>query len=136
MASGRGYKFLDPGKFDELGRIVVQRIDDHARPELATVPAHPPAFVLEFTFVKGSSQGKRRTTGNLFTFRAKNGEVLTDDPACCVSIEVLRPGIPGSDEARWIKHQDGVVPHARDEELERGSPERSTGRGMEFVMVL
>jgi hypothetical protein len=137
VASGRGYSFPDLGKSDELAKIVVQRIDDHARPELATVLAHPPAFVLELTFVKGSLQGKRlTTTGNLFSFREKNVEVLTDDLACCVSIEVLRPGIPGSDEASWIKHQDGVVPHARHEELERVPPGTVFERGMEFAMVL
>jgi hypothetical protein len=78
--------------------IVAQRIDDHARPELAAVLSHPPAFVLEFSFIKGRSQRKGRATGNLFTLRVKNGEVLADDLDGSVSLEALRPGVPGLDE--------------------------------------
>jgi hypothetical protein len=85
----------DLGKLEELARIVAQRIDDHARPELAAALAHPPALVLEFAFFEGGSQRKRRPTGNAVMFCVKHGKVLAEDFAGRIALEAFGAGIPG-----------------------------------------
>nr|GEU28338.1 hypothetical protein [Tanacetum cinerariifolium] len=107
----------DLGKADQGAVRVVHRVDHHAGPEAGAVLAHAPAFVLEAA-LRRLRQHLRRAAGCAVFGRIKAGKMLADDFRLRIPLEALRARVPAADDAVGRQHVDGVVAHARDEQLE------------------
>jgi len=107
-------------KADQLSMVVQNAIDENVRPETGAVLTHTPA--LAFHPADGRGQAEVLLWLSVFAvfLRVKAGEMLTYNFVERVALDPLGPGIPAGDMAGGIKHVDGVIRHALNQDLELG----------------
>ena len=108
----------DLGKADQAALAVADRLDDGVRPEAAAVLADPPPFGLEMPFRLRLPEGVRRPAGGLVLGHEELREMLADDLARPIALELLRAGVPADDEAGRIEHVDRIVGDGVDQQLQ------------------
>ena len=103
---------------DQVAGVVPDGVDDDARPEATAVLAHPPAFGFEHSLGQGDGEGLLGRSGLLILWAVEAGEVLADDLASRIALEALRARVPTAHNPLRIKHEDGVIADAINEQLE------------------
>src|SRR5258706_1194159 len=109
----------DLGEAAQLAAVVLERGDDHVRPEERAVLAHAPAFVLEAALRRRDLELLPGPSARAGFIRVEGREVAPDDLVGSVALQVLGAEIPGKDVARSVRQKDSVVPYALDEAPQR-----------------
>ena len=106
------------GKADQLGRIVVDRIDHDACPEAAAILADAPAFGLVAAFHGRAQKRAHRQAFALVLLRVEAREVLADDLFGVITLDAFGAAVPSRDSSLRIEHEDRVVRDPLHEQLE------------------
>src|SRR5271163_442415 len=108
----------DLSETDQVAFGIFQRGNDHVGPELRAVFAQPPTFILDAAVTKGNLEFALRLAGVDVLLGIKTGEVFADYFGSFVALDALSSSVPGADTAVGLEHEDGIVMHRLDEELE------------------
>ena len=100
----------------QRSRVVAQGGDEDVSPEPRAVLAHQPSLVFVGTPVRRDLQFVLRFGALDVPGGVEAREVLTDDLGCRVALDPLRPGIPRRYETVRVEHEDGVIPHALEQQ--------------------
>src|SRR5690606_27670728 len=102
---------------------LVDRIDQHARPEARAVLAYAPAFTFELALGGDQAQRALRHAGGAILDGVELRKVAADDLVGRITLDALGAHIPTRDAAVEIEHIDGAVGDAGDQlrELPVGS---------------
>src|SRR5690606_29904893 len=122
----------DLGEADQAPVIVVDRIDDHVRPEQAAVLAAAQALLFIFALLARLRQRAGRLAAGPVLIGVEAREMLADALARPVALDPLRAGVPAGDAAFDVEHEDRIIVHALDEhaELLRVLVESAHGAGI------
>jgi hypothetical protein len=108
----------DLGEAQQRARRAADGIDDHMRPEVRAVLAHPPAFGLELAGALGRLQRGRRNAACDVLLGIEQREVPADHFPGCIALEALGAGIPARDVAGSVEHVDRIVGDGVDQQPE------------------
>ncbi len=103
-------------KTDRVAGVVVDGVDHHARAKPRAVLANPPALGGKtLRAPRGFQRPLRFARGAVLLF-VKGGEMLADDFVGGIALDALGAGVPAGDMALVVKHIDGVIGDALDEQ--------------------
>ena len=115
-----GHVAGDLGEADQLALVVVDAVDDDARPEARCRPCARaslrPRTCLRGVAVSSTFCGQARLAVLL---GVEGGEMLADDLFGLEALDPLGAGVPAGHEALRVEHVDGVVDDRLDEQPER-----------------
>ena len=94
---------------------VVERGNDHVRPEAAPVLADAPALVLESALGAGDRELLLGPMPGEVLGRIEPGKVRTDDFGGCIALDALRCGVPAGDVPLGVEAEDRVILDAVDQ---------------------
>jgi hypothetical protein len=105
----------DFAKPSQTTNLVAKRGDDDVGPEARTVFTKPPPFIFDPSDFAGGLELTDRLAGGDVFGAIKPGEMLADDLARCVSVDLLCTRVPRGDPSFVIQHEDRVVGDTVDE---------------------
>lgn len=114
--SAFGQVARDLGIADELAGGTTDRIDDHMRPEAASILALAPAFSLEPAVLLSRGERTRRHSCGAVLWQIETGKMLAENFGRRVTLEALRASIPACDDAFGAQHIDSIVGDGIDQE--------------------
>ena len=114
-----GHVAGDLREADQTAMLVVDAIDDDARPEARAVLPNAPAFTFELAFGARDFKHSRGHTGLPVLIGVKGRKMLPDDLFGLEALDALRAGIPAGHYALRVQHVDRVINDGLDEQPER-----------------
>ena len=102
-------------KAQEFALVVLDGIDEDARPEPGSVLAHPPVFGFELSGLPGGRQRFHRHIVRLVLGRIKFAEVPAENFCARIAFDAFGAGVPIDHVAGGIKHIDRIIAYAFDE---------------------
>src|SRR5215469_7465705 len=99
---------------DQLSRFIVDRGDDHVRPEAGPVVAYAPTFIFESAFLGGHFQFPLRLACPQVLLGIETREVGADNLRSLVALDAFCSPVPTGDMTLGIKHEDRVVAYRFD----------------------
>lgn len=105
------------GEADQAA-VLVDRVDDHAGAETAAVLAHAPSLGLEAALLAGSPQSQVRQSAGHVLGCVEPREMLADDLAGAVALDLFATRVPALHGAVRIEHVDRVVHDAAEQKIQ------------------
>ncbi len=98
----------DLGKADEIA-VLVDRIDDDARPEERAVLADAPAFLFVAALFARDAECTGRFAVGAVRLCVEAREMLAEDLLGRIAFDALAADVPARDDAGGVEHVKGVV---------------------------
>jgi hypothetical protein len=103
---------------DQDALRVADRVDDDIRPKRRPILADTPALCFVSPTLQRRSQRARRLAGGAIGLRVEARKVLTDDFLRRVALDPLGAGIPAGYIPMRVQHEDRVIRHGINEQLQ------------------
>ncbi|MNN03379.1 hypothetical protein D3C81_1160670 [compost metagenome] len=120
----------DLGETEQFAVGINDRIDDHMRPEIGAVLAHPPALAFETSLTDRRIERTLRQTGGAILSGIEAGEMFAENFRFFVALEAFGARVPTGDDAVGIDHVDRIVDHRIDQQTKTHLFDR---RGLVFL---